>query len=1013
MSRRRSRGSLLLLVVASLLFLLLLGLTYMEVAKQDRIATRNLYIRRDLDLQLREIRDVIASRLKQDLGIDDNSTPGTLTDDRFFDKNNGDGQESYDYPGPVDKWLAETIPSSGTTFAQITLLGANYSAGGTTQTGVNAQDVSAVNGQAITSEPRADADGDQLLDSKFEDAPIPMLHGVRYYMAVRIIDNSSLVNLNTALALSNGGTFGTTVNNAPRWWYPSEINAANMINGFTSGSYGNRNAEFAKLQAYRTGSATVPLPWGGAISQRADYWLNGPAVYGNTVLQSAGGRAYKLIADSEIELRHRFALKNSMIRSTLEERMTTTGDNTVQSQFLRSDTTTPEIQWKDAPDVGGSTTNYFDRNPRLYFTTISGSSILAPTKNGESSTIVGGAVRPISATLKRDINKLADEEADGNPATKPMGVAYNQILGTGTLTANTTTATITGASAKAQAMADMLAVNTVDYRDADSKVTRVSVTTDGGPVTMYGLEALPYIAETYAQRHYTYDTTGNNWVAGPGETAGYVIEIRNPHRKPVDLSTVYLKFGPAPPAGTLQALSGQATLAPDEALILYRDSTGGGNDGVSTRVTAAGTTNPATVVAIAENWPNLPAPHAPFEIMLEVEDDSGALVPYQKTLGLSMPDLGGPGDATNPPTTTSAYWQGGYIGNGNGINVMTFRGTLGTSDMHAYQNSPPPDGATGYTYDAGSDALGDSSKTAAGGPADKVDLTVLSDPNRQIAFNDSGYISHVGELALVTTLTWQNADGHRIADQWAAGTNFYLDFANTANMVDTTQQHLAVPHAVMLIDRFTTLSPYEDGVDNDTPNTDGVDGADTDGQEFFVPGTLNINTMPNKAWNALPIANSTTRNTIRDAIKAYRDDPTKRPTNHRVSGGSSAKGISMIGELMNIFNTNNGAYSDPIGNDGADTYQFGTTPIDFLSNPTTAGADGIKDDREERSMMLRWLGQVCTTRSDVFTAYVLLRGYRDQPPTQAFVERRAFIIFDRSSVEDNSGRVRILGLYIY
>src|SRR5690606_17693754 len=50
-----------------------------------------------------------------------------------------------------------------------------------------------------------DADDDGVLDSLWTWATIPQISGVSYVMAVRIVDNSALLNLNSATVLHSGG----------------------------------------------------------------------------------------------------------------------------------------------------------------------------------------------------------------------------------------------------------------------------------------------------------------------------------------------------------------------------------------------------------------------------------------------------------------------------------------------------------------------------------------------------------------------------------------------------------------------------------------------------------------------------------------------------------------------------------------------------------------------------------------------------------------------------------------
>ena len=62
---------------------------------------------------------------------------------------------------------------------------------------------------------------------------------------------------------------------------------------------------------------------------------------------------------------------------------------------------------------------------------------------------------------------------------------------------------------------------------------------------------------------------------------------------------------------------------------------------------------------------------------------------------------------------------------------------------------------------------------------------------------------------------------------------------------------------------------------------------------------------------------------------------------------------------------------------------------------------------EEKTLIARWLAQVGAVRSDVFTAYILVRGYRGNASIPQ-TERRVMVIFDRSRVTNAGDPPRIL-----
>jgi hypothetical protein len=67
--------------------------------------------------------------------------------------------------------------------------------------------------------------------------------------------------------------------------------------------------------------------------------------------------------------------------------------------------------------------------------------------------------------------------------------------------------------------------------------------------------------------------------------------------------------------------------------------------------------------------------------------------------------------------------------------------------------------------------------------------------------------------------------------------------------------------------------------------------------------------------------------------------------------------------------------------------------------------DNVTDDLEERDLIFQRISDLVTVRSDVFTAYVLVRIGANGP------QRRTVAILDRSDVTATGGAVRVVSLY--
>jgi len=164
-------------------------------------------------------------------------------------------------------------------------------------------------------------------------------------------------------------------------------------------------------------------------------------------------------------------------------------------------------------------------------------------------------------------------------------------------------------------------------------------------------------------------------------------------------------------------------------------------------------------------------------------------------------------------------------------------------------------------------------------------------------------------------------------------------------------------------------------------------------------------------------------------VVAYRDqldvsDPTLyAPAGPDYSGGRAAglglgawrerPGIAAVGELLpatdfllGADSTDNKAWSS------ADA----TFRIDFT--PSDSAEDGVADDREEQAMLVRWLSEVATTRSDVFAAYIVVRAYDRSRPIASGEEylrehlvdrKRMVVILDRTPAVEGEREVIVRG----
>ncbi|MCP4614203.1 MAG: hypothetical protein GY845_36425 [Planctomycetes bacterium] len=145
--------------------------------------------------------------------------------------------------------------------------------------------------------------------------------------------------------------------------------------------------------------------------------------------------------------------------------------------------------------------------------------------------------------------------------------------------------------------------------------------------------------------------------------------------------------------------------------------------------------------------------------------------------------------------------------------------------------------------------------------------------------------------------------------------------------------------------------------------------------ETRIKGRINVNTAPSFVIEQLPWMHAA----IAQEIVSYRDTTTN--------------GFESTAELMQIPSMGYYAY-DPL-------YSL----IDLERFPDLTPSDGAVSDFEERDVIFSRISNLVTVRSDVFTAYILIRIGVDGP------QRRVIAILDRSQVNSTDDRVKIIALH--
>ena len=141
--------------------------------------------------------------------------------------------------------------------------------------------------------------------------------------------------------------------------------------------------------------------------------------------------------------------------------------------------------------------------------------------------------------------------------------------------------------------------------------------------------------------------------------------------------------------------------------------------------------------------------------------------------------------------------------------------------------------------------------------------------------------------------------------------------------------------------------------------------------ETRIKGRININTAPPFVIAQLPWMEPA----VAQAIAAHRDT---------ISGAFESIAETMYVPQMAFY---------------------AIDALDLDQWPDFTPADGAVDDFEERDIIFSRISNLITVRSDIFTAYILVRIGIDGP------QRRVIAVFDRSGVNSDSDKVRIIAVH--
>jgi hypothetical protein len=284
-----SSGSALILVVVLTSLLAILAVMFMLSSRVDKITAAAISGNKELDFGV----DSVMAKISQQLVDDVNFATHAY----------------YDYPDANNPWLANLEPVNGYSWRQISDIYGRFvplSAGLIAGIAKDYQDPCDVGDSTIVRYYPADADGDGVSDSVWVALPeVTSSKGKPIYAAVRVIDNGGMLNVNTAYLFDPNETNRSRVDGSNQM----QINLMALAGRDSTNS--NLDGRLFSERFNATGISNSPL-----APADASYWN-----YTNDVvwrLQPIGTYTPFDISD-ELKLRNRYILNYNKMTSRIEE----------------------------------------------------------------------------------------------------------------------------------------------------------------------------------------------------------------------------------------------------------------------------------------------------------------------------------------------------------------------------------------------------------------------------------------------------------------------------------------------------------------------------------------------------------------------------------------------------------------------------------------------------------------------------------------------------------------------
>ncbi|MFI4911180.1 MAG: hypothetical protein ACIAQZ_05880 [Sedimentisphaeraceae bacterium JB056] len=811
----------------------------------------------------------------------------------------------------------------------------------------------------------ADADGDGVADSKWFAVPgMKTSDGQNYYAAVRIIDNSGMINVNT--------------------------------------SYKDDRPDYDALDQHLFyGESQLSVNLGGVIHPGDDidylFEQRGAGLDGNddlewtTYKQEVVDRLSNLSKDEnykifgisdELSLRNRFCI-NAGIDSRLEQILPDTLNGQWGSKarpFMGGEDGT-FLEWAVAVTGGGTAVlTPVDPDVRHMLTVMSKSREITPVQIQAAD--LSDGMQVLEGRRKAYIKPVEQTvTVEGQSLEQLAGNIYYAIKDTD-LTGRLGDYEVDGGSMTKEQMAVRsawhFALNLIDYQYEDAGEDDLPSYARVNDKTYFGFEGIDALLDdTLIVSEYAYykNTSPGDLSYNPAlkpNRAYYMLEIYNPspNAKEITLLNDY-KITVIKEAGTVERtfslyndiFSATNTSIPADDTILIASDLGDSNDafGIAADYEDSSLKFAQTDIVLVHklDWPvtivgdevDMPVDRCSITLDLgdvatlvgaqrrdEFVEDSGLLMPAESDLRWESYIIT-PNTLGSPPVIRNTIDLDLEIANDDIFNIGEIENVFAVG---AYSDSDVVNDIPFISaIEKSANKLGDSYPLKSWGRFDITDSDIQGLFNYLTAFNPS------------------------------------FDDLDTDN------------------DLLTSDRPLNDLIDNDSDGT--IDNAGEEEPRYYetlVHGRININTAPQQVLEQLPwAATDIDASELAASIVARRDGRELFDTdgNSITDYSDKSKGFKNIAQLIDVTYDSDTNYDiQTYVNDGVDLNDY----PDFTD-------DELVDDYEERDILFQRVSNCITTESDIFTAYILLRAGAEGE------QSRVAVIYDRSKVYEEGDMPKI------